>query len=448
MDPDNWFRPALVALVIGASISLGSLASAEITKITVASTTDIGPFRGKAYREVQATMEGTAPGGAYSVPITLAYPQAAADHNGFAIVDVVNTITIGKEQWVLGGRPLPLARTHMGDDFLFGTGHVYVGTIWDKSAVEALGNGKIAALADGYTILRDAAGLARNPAKYLPTDAGAIPPSGKVVAYGYSQTGALLRSWYFDHRNTEGGQPAFDGGLVAGAPGGCRDLATDEWKGCPGALSDGGKVISLLTETDVEWGGGAERGDSPDYRVIEIAGVSHIPSSAANFRSNGMPQQNPVGFEPVFRAALVDLEEWLNGRDPPANAIIELSDAAPRTFDGDPVQSAARDDDGNAKGGVRLPHMISVLKDGTKAGAPLGHYTGFAWDYEKSNFFFTISGTFTPFPDDKLRALYPTRDAYVSLVSAAAKELVTQRYILAEDADAYIEAAKKTNIGQ
>jgi hypothetical protein len=445
---NNWFRPAWTALVVGASITLGGPASAEITKITVASTADIGPFRAKSYREVQATMEGTAPGGAYSVPITLAYPQAAADHNGFAIVDVVNTITIGKEQWVLGGRPLPLARMHMGDDFLFGTGNAYVGVIWDKKAVEALGNGKIAAPADGYTILRDTAGLARDPAKYLPDGAGTMPSSGKIVAYGYSQTGGLLRGWYFDHLNSQGGSPTFDGALVGGAGGGCFDLQKVEWKGCSGTLADGGKVISLLTETDVERGGDAERGDGPDYRVIEIAGVSHIPVSAADFRSHGMSQQNPVGFEPVFRAALVDLEEWLNGRDPPASVAIELSDAAPRTFNGDPVRAAARDDDGNAKGGVRLPHMTTVLTDGTKVGAPLGHYTGFAWDYEKSNFFFTISGTFTPFPDDKLRALYPTRDAYVSLVSAAAKELVAQRYVLTEDADAYIEAAKKKNIGQ
>ena len=117
---------------------------------------------------------------------------------------------------------------------------------------------------------------------------------------------------------------------------------------------------SLLPETDAEWGGYAERGEHPDYRVVEIAGVSHIPVSAADFRSHGMPEQNPVGFEPVFRAALVNLQEWLNGRDdPPLSVAIELSDAPPRDFDGAPIRSAARDADGNAKGGVRLPHMPS-----------------------------------------------------------------------------------------
>jgi hypothetical protein len=442
-------RAAWLGLVFAIPLAMSGPAAAEIKRIGVASSSDIGPFRGKSYREVQATMEGVAPGGAYSVPVVLAFPKVAADHNGFAMVDVINTVTIGKEQFVLGGRPLPLARSHMGDDFLFGKGNAYVGVIWDKNAVEALGNGTIATAADGYTILRDAAALARNPASHLPAELGTAPASGKIVAYGYSQTGALLRGWYFDHRNTQSGPPAFDGALIGGDSGWCKDLGNPTGgKDCPGGLADGGKVIVLLPETDVENGGNTVRGDQADYRVIEIAGVSHIPSSAADFRSHGMPEQNPVGFEPVFRAALVGLQEWLNGREPPPSIAIELSDAPPRYWGGTAVRAAARDADGNAKGGVRLPHMPTVLDDGAKAGAPLGHYTGFAWDYEKSNMFFTISGTFAPFPKEKLRALYPTREAYVSAVSLAAKDLVTKRYILQEDADAYIEAATSSDIGQ
>jgi hypothetical protein len=444
-----WVRAAWLGLILAIPLAMSGPAAADIKKIVVVSSSDIGPFRGKSYYEVQAKMEGVAPGGAYSAPMVLAYPKVAADHNGFAVVDVVNTHTIGREEWVLGGRPLPLARVHMGDDFLFGMGNAYVGVGWDKKAVEALGDGTIVTPADGYTIIRDAAMLARNPANYLPPDAGMAPASAKIIAYGFSQTGALLRGWYFDHLNTQGGTPTFDGALVGGAGGWCKELANPEGgKGCDGPLADGGKVIVLLPETDVEAGGYAERGEHPDYRVIEIAGMSHIPASAADFRGHGMPDQNPVGFEPVVRAALVNLQEWLNGKEPPPSVAIDLSDAPPRDWEGTPVRAAARDADGNAKGGVRLPHMPTVLDDGAKAGAPLGHYMGFAWDYEKSNFYFTISGTFTPFSQEKLRALYPTRDAYVSAVSLAAKDLVAKRYILQEDADAYIEAATKVDIGQ
>jgi hypothetical protein len=444
---NDWGRAAWLGLVLTLPLALSGPATAEVEKITIVSSGDIGPFRGKSYREIQATIEGLAPGGAYNVPVVLAYPQAEADHNGFAVVDVINTATVGKAEFVLGGGPRPVALSHMGEEFLFGRGNVYVGVMWDKKAVEVLGNGTIATPADGYTILRDAAALARNPAGHLPADAGTVPASEKVVAYGYSQTGGLLRGWYFDRLNTQGGTPVFDGALVAGAGGWCLDLTSD-WKACEGVLTDGGKVIVLLPETDVEWGGYSERGEHPDYRVIEIAGVSHVPASHADFRSHGMPEQNPEGFKPVVRAALVNLQEWLNGREPPPSVAIELSESPTRTFDGAPIRGAMRDDDGNAKGGVRLPHLPMILDDGTKAGAPLGRYTGFAWDHEKSNFYFTISGTFTPFPEDKLRALYPTHEAYVSSVSLAAKDLVAKRYILQEDADAYIEAAGKSDIGQ
>jgi hypothetical protein len=33
-------------------------------------------------------LNGAAPGGAYSVPVTLAFPKQASDHNRFAIVDI------------------------------------------------------------------------------------------------------------------------------------------------------------------------------------------------------------------------------------------------------------------------------------------------------------------------------------------------------------------------
>ena len=36
-------------------------------------------------------MMGTAPGGAYDVPVTLAFPTRS-DHSGVAVVDVVNTV--------------------------------------------------------------------------------------------------------------------------------------------------------------------------------------------------------------------------------------------------------------------------------------------------------------------------------------------------------------------
>ncbi len=416
--------------------------------MTVLASKDIGPFRGKAYRELETRMDGIAPGGPYAVPVTIAFPTRASDHNGFAVVDVVNTVTIGKDQYVRPVEPLPLARTHMGDDFLFGAGNTYIGVIWDKAATDALKNGTITTMADGYAILRDAAALARNPAPLLATGASTLPASKWVVAYGYSQTGSLLRGWYTDHRNSRSGALIFDGALVAGAGGFCKSLDPPGGAECEGPLADGGKVIVVSTETDVEWNGYIERGENADYRVVEIAGVSHIPASAADFRGHGLPEQNPVNFGPVVRAALVNLQAWLRGTEPPPSITIQLTEDAAKELQGSPYRTAARDADGNAIGGVRLPHMPAMLVDGRKSGAPLGRYNGLAREHENDNVFFLISGSFTPFPPENLSALYPDHEAYVSAIATSAQDLMAKRYILPEDAEAYIDAAKRSDIGR
>ena len=71
-------------------------------------------------------------------------------------MDVLNTVLVGNKDFP-DAKPLPIARTGMGDDFLFGRGNAYVGVVWDKFTVETLGNGTIAAPNDAWTILRDAA---------------------------------------------------------------------------------------------------------------------------------------------------------------------------------------------------------------------------------------------------------------------------------------------------
>ncbi len=445
---NGWLRVAWLGLVFAMPLTQSAPAAAEIKKIVVTSSRDIGPFRGKNYREVQATMEGVARGGAYTVPVVLAYPRAAGDYNGFAIVDVYNTVTVGDPDWVLGGQVFPFARIHMGDDYLFGNGNFYVGVLWDKDAAEFLHTGAIAAPSDGHEILRDAARLARDPAVgNFPPDVALPRGADEVIAYGFSQSAALLRGFYFRRLNMQNGNTTFDGALIVGPFGHCKYLDDPPgWAPCEGALSDGGKVIVINTETDVEYTGFAERGETPDYRVIEIAGVSHIPATQADLRKAGVPKQNPVDGFPVFRAALTNLQGWLRGTEPPPSIYITLKEGPAGALLGDPYKEAVRDSDGNALGGVRLPHLSTKLEDGKTAGAPLGAYRGLALDFKDTNFYFLLSGTFTPFPQDRLHALYPTHDAYVSAVSLAAEKLVSQRYILAEDADAYVKAAAEVDL--
>jgi alpha/beta hydrolase family protein len=445
----SWHRLVWLMFAGGLSLVLSHQAAAEITHIVVTSSSDIGPFRGKGYREVQATMEGVAPGGPYSVPVVLAFPTAAADDNGFALIDVFNTVTVGDPEWVTGGRVSPVGRGQLGQNYLFGSGNLYVGVLWDKKAAEFLRTGTIAAASDGYEILRDASLLARNPAAaHFPAGFTIPRAADTVIAYGYSQSAMVLRGFYLRRLNTSKGGLTFDGALIVGARGACWYLDRPGPSGCDGELSDGGKVIAVNPETDAGWNGFNARGGTADYRAIEVSGVSHIPVTAVDFRGVGLPRQNPVDALPVFRAALTNLQRWLRGTDPPPSVYITLREGPVGNLEGLPLKEAVRDADGNALGGVRLPHLPTALEDGKTAGAPLGTYNGLDLDFRDGNRYFLRSGLFVPFSEDRLRALYPNHDTYVSAVSLAAKDLVVKRYILQEDADAYIEAAVRSAIGQ
>ena len=77
-------------------------------------------------------------------------------------------------------------------------------------------------------------------------------------------------------------------------------------------------------------------------------------------------------------------------------------------------------------------------------GAPLGVYRGLDPDFLKAfNLFAWIGGTFAPFSAQELAARYPSHEDYVQLVSKAAASLLADRFILQEDYDAYIQAAKR-----
>jgi hypothetical protein len=440
------FCELLGSLAISALLTAAGGAEAKITGFKVTSSKEIGPFAGKPYREVTGMLEGTAPGGAYSVPSVLAFPAKAADFNGFALVDVVNTITVGMADFLPGGQVFPVGRFHMGEDYLFGKGNIYVSALWDKKAAMYLKTGAIAEPGDGIEILRDAASLARDPA--LAKLAPAVAPAkgaDLVIAYGYSQTGALLRGWYANHLNTAAGTMTFDGAIIGAAGGGCYDVTKHSGGPCPeGPVSDGGKTIAFNTEGDAEWGGFVERGQSADYRAFEIAGVSHLPTDLVDFRPHGWPAQNTAGFLPVVRATLENLQAWLKGSEPPPSTYITLKDGPAGSLAGGPYKEAMRDKDGNALGGIRLPHMPG---ESPGAGAPLGKYTGLALD-KQDNRFLLISGAFVPFSKEELLARYPDQETYVKAVSTAAQDLVAERFMLQMDADALVDKAKAMAIGQ
>jgi hypothetical protein len=418
---------------------------AAVTSVSVVSATELGEFDHRAYREVELRLVGTAPGGAYDVPVTLAYPTDDRDYSGVAVVDVVGTAFMlfpGVLPAPATPDPLYLARLQLGDDYLFGSGHVYMSVIWDKDALALAGTGTIAERGDGFSIIRDVAGLARDPSR-IPAQERPNA-SGTIIAYGQSQTARLLRNFYRQHANSSGGL-AFDGALYVSARGSCADPALgslSNFRCGDGPVSDGGKVIALSSETDAEWFGYTERGQTADYRLMEIAGTAHIPYSAFAFVD--APAQNPASWTPVARASMSNLVAWIGGTTPPDSNYITLEEDVGELL-GLPFREAIRDADGNAVGGVRLPHMTATDKR-HEIGAPLGTYDGV--EFDTGNIFILLAGHFTPFDPARLEALYPSHGTYVRRVTKAAHRLVERRELLKEDAKAFIKEAAHSSVGK
>jgi hypothetical protein len=114
-----------------------------------------------------------------------------------------------------------------------------------------------------------------------------------------------------------------------------------------------------------------------------------------------------------------------------------------------PIQVPQVDSDGNDLGGVRYPDMQ----------APIATYIG--WALRKAGFaegeLMMTNGCIKAFARTKaereqagdprlsIEERYPTHQAYVDIVKRAVDELIKEGFLLPEDGESYIEAARKKN---
>jgi Alpha/beta hydrolase domain len=179
--------------------------------------------------------------------------------------------------------------------------------------------------------------------------------------------------------------------------------------------------------------------DHPNFRLWELAGSGHVGEYGRSFTwppdptTPGDPCTDRINSAPAFalgKAATAALARWATiGVAPPSAPRIELGDpSAP-----DPV---ARDQYGNALGGIRYSHLevpiarVDGLPNTAPAGAP-----GF------QGFICTLSGRTLPFSDAQLDELYPTPGHYVSRFAKATDRAVDAGFLLPEDADVLKAAA-------
>jgi Alpha/beta hydrolase domain len=271
---------------------------------------------------------------------------------------------------------------------------------------------------------------------------------------------------------------------ISGRTGGILQRARDTGV-CP-------KVMHLDTESDV-WQAraslvatdtsGADLAMPDDVRIYTVTGVPHAPLRPLSRPVMQLPG-NPLGYGAFMRALLVALTEWIEyGAQPPASrfpsraagTLVPLAEAREAflrlpgvTFPTvlnelrlrdhavePPAESAAypvfvqsADAAGNALGGIRHP-----LLD-----APLATHAG--WSLRAAGFgegdLFTVQGSMIPFaateaerqrngdPRPSLAARYGSREAWAAKLADAARRLVAERLLLADDADRLNAAARES----
>lgn len=482
--------------------------------------------------EVIGNLSGTAPGGNYKVPVRIVYPTGLS--NGRAIIEPWNSVGvdlfatgtpaavgaqaitsvcygISQIPYLVGGTPTS-------------QGYTYVTHEWSKYCVDtqlsagaAVPNNQGGAAlpipfdptwaipqgTDAYQIMADVSTLARNPLAYNPFNLLAPPPAnGKAIGFGFSQVGQLMRGFASQLLNSGLGG-GFPNGLVyegifAGSNGAFQRIQTNISPGYStnstfygATAASEGVFVNLSSEMDVlgmeAFRARADDNANPHYRAFEIAGVAHTPGDLA---AGQLPiLRNPILQRPVHRGMFAAILARIDAGTPlPPSAYLEGTEAtrtAPvfttstsyitgvsfggwttvNTFTG-----VVSEDDGNFKGGIRLPHLRTTLANGQAVGAPLGTYRG-SWISSLTIPAQTVAnagqiapsvvgrnvpflrlqfntGIVSPWDPCLIMARYRDISEYRTFVAQAADYALEQRWITALDRDEYIAAANATTYQQ
>ncbi len=208
-------------------------------------------------------------------------------------------------------------------------------------------------------------------------------------------------------------------------------------------------VIELLSEGEAETNLASRRPDSDEpgdrYRLYEVAGACHMSAGEATSSLLPATVEAPSTF-PMYAlagGALHNLRRWaVDGIAPPRAERIELledPDAGPHGIAAEALP-VARDEHGNACGGVRTPDLDtpiaayyphSTLTHPVEAG-PSGRPTISLGE---------IMGSMTPFPDEELRRMYGTPEGYLAAYRKGVAELVTDGWILEADGERMLDRA-------
>jgi alpha/beta hydrolase family protein len=180
-------------------------------------------------------------------------------------------------------------------------------------------------------------------------------------------------------------------------------------------------------------------GGGTPYDNAMAAGVRARDTGGAAPPGNPACLTNPFPAWPVADSAWDHLRAWAAGGPPPATSpLISLSHTPSFAAipPGDSNALIARDDLGNALGGIRTPAID----------APVGAYYGSSPCNPGALGF--LAGLYVPFDASTLAKLYPTHDVYVAKVTASANQAVGDGFMLQDDAQQLIADANASTIGK
>ena len=169
-------------------------------------------------------------------------------------------------------------------------------------------------------------------------------------------------------------------------------------------------------------------------RTWEVAGTAHADQTTLDYGgASGRVWNSSGGFDAnqfcgsvntgpqaeVLRAAMAALHTWVADGEAPASApLLEIAG-----------EDIARDEDGNARGGIRTPAVDAPVATLTGVGNPSSVFCG-------------LFGQTTPLPPDRLQALHGDHVTYVAKVRRSADAAVEAGYLLEPERDALVDDAE------
>jgi Alpha/beta hydrolase domain len=265
-----------------------------------------------------------------------------------------------------------------------------------------------------------------------------------VILAGHSQTGSVASCYIqeaHDKQRFDNGAPVYDGYFPSGFP---YEAFHDVDVPIVQVMSEGDVALPDFSFLPGFEGRKYRRDDSDDpgdrYRLYELAGVPHMGTRHAPFDDVSLwqsqhgedatrdgvtfgPRMNSAPHFELFGMTLHHLVEWVADDVVPPRA--ERIEVGANGF-------FAKDEHGNTRGGVRFAQLD----------VPYSTYYANPIKADGTPSFLTV-GTDAPFDAEKLRTLYGNEAQYVAQFNRRLDELVSQGWLLPDDADEMRQEAEQ-----